>query len=114
MNCRGENMYILTLTQLAGISEDEMKCLDDVIERLVQERNAAKIFDIVREYVNKRIMFLADKMYDKYLKETVMRLFTERFMILTFVTNREIEVHVFKKTTATGGVRVLKEVLPRK
>jgi len=113
-------MHTLTLSQLAGISPQELQRVDDMLEKLVRERNAEKIVEIVKEYVKRNVRVLADKRYDRYLRGTVMRLFTEKFIVLVFTTKYGIEVHVFKKTTITpdglriDGVKVLKEIIPRK
>gem|GEM_PF-4887471 len=110
----------LALAHLAGISPEELGQLDSTIERLVEERNAEKIYELVKEYVNRKVRVLADKRYDRYLRETVMRMFTEKFMILVFVSKTFIEIHVFKRNVVTpdglrvDGVKVLKEVLLRK
>jgi len=110
----------LALAHLAGISPEELGQLDSTIERFVEERNAEKIYELVKEYVNRKVRVLADKRYDRYLRETVMRMFTEKFMILVFVSKTFIEIHVFKRNVVTpdglrvDGVKVLKEVLLRK
>ena len=109
----------LALAHLAGISPEELGQLDSTIERFVEERNAEKIYELVKEYVNRKVRVLADKRYDRYLRETVMRMFTEKFMILVFVSKTFIEIHVFKRNVVTpdglrvDGVKVLKEVLLR-